>query len=149
MPRSKLRNMLVRNVMKRDVITAKPDLTLREAAKIMTKFRIGSLVIAENHELKGIVTGTDILKAIAQGKDVDTVLVKEIMSSPVKTIDPSADLEDAVDIMVKNKIKRLVVVEGGKIVGIITASDILAIEPKLIEHLSNLMSLRLPGYSGG
>jgi len=141
--------MLVRNVMKRDVITAKPDLTLREAAKIMTKFRIGSLVIAENHELKGIVTGTDILKAIAQGKDVDTVLVKEIMSSPVKTIDPSADLEDAVDIMVKNKIKRLVVVEGGKIVGIITASDILAIEPKLIEHLSKLMSLRLPGYSGG
>ncbi len=141
--------MLVRNVMKRDVITAKQDLTLREAAKIMTELRIGSLVITEDHELKGIVTGTDILKAIARGKDVDTVLVKEIMSSPVKTIEPSADLEDAVDIMVKNKIKRLVVVEGGKIVGIITASDILAIEPKLIEHLSKLMSLRLPGYSGG
>ena len=97
-------NMLVRNVMKRDVVTAKPNLTLREAAKIMTELKIGSLVIAEDHELKGIVTGTDILKAIARGKDVDTVLVKEIMSSPVKTIEPSADLEDAVDIMVKNKI---------------------------------------------
>ncbi|MCD6371687.1 MAG: CBS domain-containing protein [Candidatus Aenigmarchaeota archaeon] len=135
--------------MKRDVVTAKPTLSLREAAKVMTDLGIGSLVIVEDEELMGIVTGTDILKAISAGKDVNTTLVRDIMSKPVKTVDPSCDIEDAVEIMTKHKIKRLVVVENDKIVGIVTASDILSIEPKLIEHLSKLISIRLPGYSGG
>jgi len=141
--------MLVRNVMNRNVIVAKPELTLREASQVMTKFHIGSLVITEGEKILGIVTTTDIIKCIAENKDVDNTKLGEIMSSPVLTIDPDKTIEDAVEIMTKNKIKRLVVTEGDKIVGIITASDIISIEPALIEKLSKLISFRLPGYSGG
>ncbi len=141
--------MLVRNVMKRSVVVSKPNINLREASKVMAEMNIGSIVVAENDKPIGIVTSTDILKALSENKNVDEVQVKDIMSKPVITIDPSKKIEDAVDLMVKNKIKRLVVTENEKIVGIITASDIVAIEPKLLEELSKLMSFKLPGYSGG
>ena len=135
--------------MKKSVVVSSPEINLRKASKIMAEMNIGSLVIVENEKPIGIVTSTDILKAISENKDVDSTLVKQIMSSPVITIDPSQTLEEAVEIMVKNNIKRLVVLEGEKIVGIISASDIISVEPKLIQQLSKLMVLKLPGYSGG
>ncbi|OYT42615.1 MAG: CBS domain-containing protein [Candidatus Aenigmarchaeota archaeon ex4484_224] len=141
--------MLVRNVMNKRVITCSKDLSLREASKVMVEMNIGSLLVVENEKPIGIITSTDILKAISNNLDLDKVKVEQIMSTPVITIDPSEDLEKAVEIMVKNNIKRLAVVEGEKIVGIITASDIIAIEPKLINQLAQLMTLKLPGYSGG
>ncbi len=141
--------MLVRNAMRRNVIVADPSLTLKEASKVMTKLNIGSLVITKENKLLGIVTSTDILKCIAEDKDVEKTTVEMIMSKPVITIDPDKKIEEAVDVMLKNKIKRLVVTENEKIIGIITASDIISIEPKLIEQLSQLISLKLPGYSGG
>ena len=141
--------MIVRNVMHKDVVTIRPNLSLREASKIMSKFGIGSLVVVEDENLVGIITSTDIIKAIAEGKDVDNTLVSEVMSKDVITVDPDESLEEAVEKMMERNIKRLPVVEGGKLVGIITASDIIVVEPKLIEGIANLLSLKLPGYKGG
>jgi CBS domain-containing protein len=142
--------MLVRHVMNRSVVTAKLNTTLKEAAAVMSKLNIGSLIILGNEgEISGIITSTDILKAIASGKDVETTLVEEVMSKPVITIEPDKSVEDAVNIMLEHKIKKLPVVEEGKLVGIITASDIITIEPKLIENIATLISLKLPGYKGG
>jgi len=141
--------MLVRHVMNRKVVTAKLNTTLREAAAVMSKLNIGSLIIVEDEKISGIITSTDILKAIANGKDVETTLVEEIMSKPVIAIDPDKKVEDAVNIMLEHKIKKLPVVEEDKLIGIITASDIIAIEPKLIENIASLISLKLPGYKGG
>jgi CBS domain-containing protein len=142
--------MLVRHVMNRNVVTAKLNITLREAAAVMSKLNIGSLIILdENEKISGIVTSTDILKAIAAGKDVEETLVEEVVSKPVITIEPDKSIEDAVNIMLEHKIKKLPVVEEGKLVGIITASDIITIEPKLIENIAALISLKLPGYRGG
>lgn len=141
--------MIVRNVMHKDVVTVRPNLSLREASKIMSKFGIGSLVVVEDENLVGIITSTDIIKAVAEGKDVDQTLVNEVMSKDVITVDPDESLEEAVEKMMEKNIKRLPVVEGGKLVGIITASDIIVVEPKLIEGIANLLSLKLPGYKGG
>jgi len=141
--------MIVRNVMHKDVVTIRPNLSLREASKIMSKFGIGSLVVVEDENLVGIITSTDIIKAVAEGKDVDQTLVSEVMSKDVITVDPDESLEEAVEKMMERNIKRLPVVEGGKLVGIITASDIIVVEPKLIEGIANLLSLKLPGYKGG
>lgn len=141
--------MIVRNVMHKDVVTIRPNLSLREASKIMSKFGIGSLVVVEDENLVGIITSTDIIKAIAEGKDVDNTLVSEVMSKDVITVDPDESLEEAVEKMMERNIKRLPVVEGGKLIGIITASDIIVVEPKLIEGIANLLSLKLPGYKGG
>ena len=135
--------------MHKDVVTVRPNLSLREASKIMSKFGIGSLVVVEDENLVGIITSTDIIKAVAEGKDVDNTLVSEVMSKDVITVDPDESLEEAVEKMMEKNIKRLPVVEGGKLVGIITASDIIVVEPKLIEGIANLLSLKLPGYKGG
>lgn len=141
--------MLVKQVMNRRVVTASPDITLKEASKVMSKLHIGSLVIVSESKIVGILTSTDILKSIANEKDPETTLAREVMSKDVKTIDPNTELDEAVLTMVTNKIKRLPVVSEGKIVGIITASDIIVVEPKLIAKLAALLSLKIPGYSGG
>lgn len=141
--------MLVKHVMNRSVVTAKPNVTIREASEVMYKFRIGSLIVMSDEEILGIVTSTDILKAISENKDVDETKIEDIMSRKIITINSEAELEEAVNLMMEKKIKRLPVLENNKLVGILTASDIMVVEPKLIESIADLISLKLPGYKGG
>ena len=141
--------MIVRHIMQKRVVTAKPTVTLREACEVMSKLHIGSLVVVEDDKIAGIITSTDVMRAVAEGNDPDKTQIGDIMSKNVITITPDTTLEEAVETMMKNKIKRLPVVEGDKIVGIITASDIIVVEPKLVEGIANLLSLKLPGYKGG
>ena len=141
--------MLVKDVMNKNVVVAKSDVTIKEASKVMSQYKIGSLVILKGNEIKGIITDTDIVNAIAKDKDVDSTIMEQIMSKKVMTIDPEQTIEEAVDIMMKHKISRLPVVEEGKIKGIITATDIIVVEPKLIESIASLISLKLPGLRGG
>jgi CBS domain-containing protein len=140
--------MQVRDVMNKNVIVGKKELTVKEASEVMSKMHIGSLIITEDQKILGILTSTDILKSIASEKKLDITLVEEIMTKNVLTIDPEADVEAAVDIMMKNKIKKLPVVSEDKIVGIVTASDIIVVEPKLIAVIASLVSLKTP-YAGG
>lgn len=141
--------MIVRDVMNKDVMTAESEITVKEAAKIMSQHHVGSLVILKKEEIVGIVTERNILVAVAEGKDAELTTVEEIMSKNVITVAPDKTIEDAVNIMVEHKIKKLPVVDAGKLIGIITASDIAVVEPKLIEGIVNLLSIKLPGYRGG
>jgi len=141
--------MLVREVMNKNVITVKPDVTIKEAAGIMSNYHIGSLVVLENNKLLGILTERNVLVSVADGKDPELTTVEEVMTKKVITIDPSKTIEDAVALMIEHNIKKLPVVDGDKLVGIITASDIIVVEPKLIEGIAKLISINLPGYRGG
>jgi CBS domain-containing protein len=141
--------MLVKDVMNKNVVVAKSDVTIREATKVMNKFRIGSLVVLKEEEIAGIATERNVLEAVANGKDLDATPIEEIMTKNVVVIDPDETVEAAVDLMVQHKIKKLPVVEDKKLKGIITASDIVVVEPKLIASVANLISMKLPGYSGG
>jgi CBS domain-containing protein len=141
--------MLVREVMNRNVVITKPDANLREAAKQMNQHHIGSLVVVDEEKIVGILTERNILIAIAEGKDPEDTQVKDVMREKVVTIEPDKMVEDAVELMTKNRIKKLPVVESGKLVGIITCSDIAVVEPKLIEAIANLVSIKLPGFRGG
>jgi len=134
--------------MNKNVIVGKKDLTIKEASEVMAKLRIGSLIITEGKKITGIITSTDILKAIANDKKSEVTLVEDIMSKKVLTIHPEKKIEDAVDMMIKKKIKKLPVVSENKIVGMVTASDIIVVEPKMISTIASLLSLRTP-YSGG
>jgi len=135
--------------MNRNVVVAKPEVNIKEASNVMTKFHIGSLVISDSKKIFGILTGSDILKAIASGRDVEKTLIDNVMSKRVMTIEPDKDIEEAVELMLRNRIKKLPVVDKGKLIGIITASDIVAIEPKLLANLASLLSVKIPSYAGG
>lgn len=141
--------ILVKDVMKRNVIVAKPEINIREMSQVMSKFHIGCLVIVEKGKTVGVVTERDILNSIANGMNPDKTMAKDIMTKNVITIEPDNSIDDAVELMTKNRIKKLPVVKNGKLVGIVTASDIIIVEPKLIESIANLISIKLPGYEGG
>ena len=99
--------------------------SVSEAARLMDERSIGSVLIEENGRVIGIMTERDILrKIVAKGKNPDRVKVKEIMNDPVITIDANEDIFEASKIMDEKKIRRLVVVENGQIVGKITANSI-------------------------
>lgn len=114
--------MKVKDIMKKDVIIIEPEITLKEAARIMSKKNIGSLAIVNKKEIAGIITERDILKNIdALNKKVSSFMTKKVIS-----IDSYKHIEIAADLMSHNKIKRILVTEGDKLKGIITATDIIA-----------------------
>lgn len=141
--------MMVKDVMNTNVVVAKSEATIREASEVMNKYNIGSLVVVKEGGIAGIITEHNVLESVAAGKDPDDTKVSEVMSPDVVTVAPDATIEQAVDLMVQHKIKKLPVVEGEKLLGIVTASDIIVVEPKLVASIADLISIKLPAYSGG
>jgi len=128
-----VKKVIVKEAMKVNPITVKPDITVKEAAKIMKNKRIGNCIVADKKPV-GIVTESDIIKkVVAEGLDAGKVLVKDIMTTPIIVIDPYVDIEEAMRTMSKCNIRRLPVVEKGKLVGIITQKDVLRLSPMLLE----------------
>lgn len=131
--------MLVKEIMNTDVKTIGPDATIQEAAKRMDELNIGCFVVTENDHMAGIITERDLLKkVVAKAKDSSRLKVKDVMVKRVIMIDPEADVSDAVDVMNQHGIKKLPVLHGSNLVGIITATDIVNAQPKMIESLSEL-----------
>jgi len=118
--------MKVKEVMK-NVKTVLAGSSVRDAARKMNESRIGCLVVINGKKLMGIVTERDILsKVTANDKIPSRMKVSEIMTSKVITVNPDSFIDDAVYLMIKNKIKKLPVMEDGELVGILTATDIVA-----------------------
>lgn len=135
--------LLVRDVMARNVKTIRTDDTVLEAVSKMNKFRIGSVVVTNNGRPVGIVTERNILERIVEPRlDPMIVRVKEIMSSPVITIESNAGLDEAVQIMVKKSIKKLPVTEGGKVTGILSTTDIVRSSPTRLGILEELLRVK-------
>jgi CBS domain-containing protein len=129
----------VRDVMVREVITVDENSTVKEAVDIMNEFQIGSLIVLERGKAMGIVTERDFLRRVMAGaKNVVDTKVKEIMTTPLVVVEPSTDLEGAVNLMFQNKIKKLAVVDANKLVGIVTLTDIARFQPQMIRMLKQL-----------
>ena len=116
--------MEIREVMIKNVATVGAGALVPEASKIMSEREIGSIVVVEEGKPIGIATERDFLKRVlAKDKDPRTVKIGEVMSSPVITISPKSSVADAIALMRKKNVRRLVVVEGEKVVGIVTSKD--------------------------
>lgn len=127
----------VRDAMTGKVLTATPNTSVAKAAKAMAERGIGSIVIVKDKKPVGILTERDLLmKIVSADIKASTVRVGKIMSAPVTLIGPDADMIEAARLMARNKIRRLPVVERGRLIGIITTSDITAISPELAEVMS-------------
>jgi len=126
---------LVEDIMSKDVVTINPEASMAEAAKIMGAKHIGSLIVEVKGKPQGIVTERDLLsKVLAKGKDPETVSVREVMSSPLATIGSTATIKETAQTMISRK-GRLAVFRGEKLVGIVTASDLIKSLPESPETL--------------
>ena len=108
----------------RHIISAEVGRTIRSAVKTMVRNDLGSLVITEDGQPAGIVTERDIMKSIGYGKVNLDSEVGKIMSKPLISVASDATLGKAADIMIKQKVRRLLVKENTEYVGIITQRDL-------------------------
>ncbi len=132
--------MIVRDVMSRNVKTVRPDDTVHQAVQKMVKFDIGSVIVINSGRPVGIVTDTNILQRIVEPRlDPATVWVKDIMTSPLTTVDENTPLEEAARIMAEKKINRLPVLRNGKLVGLLSSSDIVKASPTQLSILEELL----------
>ena len=116
---------VVKNIMTREVITIDSDRNIVDAAKLMTSNQISSLIVEKDHNPVGIISERDFVRKVCS-KDLRSseVLVSEIMSNISITAEPDTPLEVAVQRMINHRIRRLPVIEKGKIVGIVTVTDL-------------------------
>ncbi len=113
----------VKDLMTKEPVTIDASKTVIEAAVLMSQNNVGDLVIMENNMPVGIVTERDLVRRVlAVGKPTDTRLL-EVMSTPLRMIDPEAPIKEAARRMISKGIRRLVVIKDNKLVGIITATD--------------------------
>lgn len=132
----------VKEVMTEKVITTDIEESALKVGKEMIKHNVGSIIVTKNDEAVGIITERDMVKnIIAKNKKTENVSASMLMSSPLIMIKPSTNVIDASKIMSKANVRRLVVMQNGKIVGIITDRDLLTIAPGLNTILSDLIEM--------
>ena len=135
--------LLVRDIMMRNVKTVRTDDTVLAAVSKMNKFRIGSVIVTNNGRPVGIITERNILQRIVEPRlDPTVVRAKDIMSSPLITVDAHAAVEEAAQIMARKQVKKLPIVEGGRVVGVISTSDIVRTSPTQLGILEELLRVR-------
>jgi CBS domain-containing protein len=119
----------VREVMTAEVVTVSPSTKVGEAARQLRDLNVGSLPVVDRQELVGIVTDRDItIRVTADGLNPDEVMVKDVMTANPTTISPDQTVAEASKVMSQQQVRRLPVVENGKLAGILALGDV-AIDP--------------------
>jgi CBS domain-containing protein len=132
--------VLVRDVMSKEVKVVRPDTTVKEVVATMNKFDIGSIIVVQSDRPVGIITERDILRRLVEPcLAPETLTARQIMTSPVITISETADIEETAKLMARKKVKRLPVMNNGKLVGMITYTDIVAKVPTMLSMLEELL----------
>lgn len=135
----------VEDIMVEDVITVDSDVPVMEAVKLMNENEIGCLVVTRRGKNVGIITERDLLKRIiAKLRDPTKTKVRQIMTKPLIMVDPDMDLEDATKLMFKRNIKKLPVIEGGNLVGLVSLTDIARFQPQMMKILKRLSAQQAP-----
>ncbi|MGD8707281.1 MAG: CBS domain-containing protein [Nitrosopumilaceae archaeon] len=118
------KSITVKDIMTKSVISVDSGIVVNEAAKMMEDAKVGAVIVMENNTPVGIVTDRDFaVKIVAHAYQITTP-VKQIMSSPLISIDPDETVLMAADLMYSRDIRKLPVIDNNKVVGIITATDL-------------------------
>jgi len=135
--------MLVRDVMSSPVFTIDGDSSVEEAARLMEEHELGGIIVTGKEEKPlGIITERDLVKRVlAKNAKASKLAAKEVMTSPLITIDPDRTLAEAARRMSDLKVRRLGVMYKGNLVGVVSSKDILAITPELIEIIQEKAKL--------
>ena len=114
----------VKDIMTKTVITIDANRTVTEATALMTEKNVSNLIVMDNNTPKGIVTERDFVRKVLAKNKPSTTKISEIMSTPLRVIDPDAPIKEAARKMIRKGIRRLPVMQDNKLVGIITTTDI-------------------------
>jgi len=139
--------MKVSEIMTKATVTDAAQDSLAEAAARMWNAQTGSLLVMEGEHLLGIVTERDVLRAIAHGMDPNQVPVKDLMRTDVITVGPQTTLKEAAKLMATKWIRHLPVVEGSRVVGILSQRDLTGVlaealhEPEALHQLVEASAL--------
>lgn len=128
----------VEEFMKKDIVQVTPETSVEKTAEVMAAEHVDSAVVADDKKIIGIVTEKDLArKVVAKGVNTQKITARDIMTIELVTIEPQKSLYEAMILLNKKKIKHLPVVKDNNIIGIITAMDILRIQPSYMEILAN------------
>ncbi len=134
--------MPVKEIMTRDVVTVDIKSDVRALARKMLAHNVGSLIVTDINQPVGIITERDIVKKIvSRNLKPDEISIKDLMTTPLITIPSSEDVNDIMHKMVKLEIRRLPVVENGKLVGIVTDTDLIAFSAEMGNIFSDLIKM--------
>ena len=139
--------MSIRSVMRRrGIIKAAPDATVRKVAKLMAARNAGAVLVLDGERLVGIFTERDVVfRVTARDLDARTTRLADVMTADPRTVDPGRTFGYALALMHENGFRHLPVVEGGKVVGIVSARS--AMDPDLEQFRAE--SLRREGFANG
>jgi len=136
-------SLKVEDVMVEDVVTVEEDVTVKKAVELMNKYEIGCLIVTKRGKPIGIVTERDMLtRILAESRSAQKTRIVDIMSRPLIVADPNMDIEEAARLMFKMRVKKLPVVSNGKLVGLVTLTDIARFQPQVIKLLKKLQDLK-------
>ncbi len=126
----------VEDAMTKKLVKVCPDDSVIDVAKKMYEKDIGSMLVCDDKKLIGLITSEDLVKRIiVPNKDANKLKAKDVMSKSLVTTSSDEDLAEAIRIMIDKGVQRLPVVDGQKLVGILTDGDILRMAPHLVESL--------------
>jgi len=115
----------IRDIMEKNVVTIEDDKTALDAAQLISEKDVSFLVIMKNNIPIGVLSESDFVKRLAaDDKKASEVIVSEIMSSNFRWVEPETEIEDAIQKMLNNNIRRLVILDNSKLVGVITQTDL-------------------------
>jgi CBS domain-containing protein len=119
----RMMTMKIKEIMTTEVRAVSANDSISEAANIMKQLDVGAVPVLDNHLLVGIITDRDlVLRAVAEGKNSDE-RVSTIMTKNITTVSPDTDVHKAADLMASQQIRRLPIVDNGRLVGIVSIGD--------------------------
>ena len=115
----------IRDIMEKNVVTIDDDKTALDAARLISEKDVSFLVIMKNNIPIGVLSESDFVKRLAaDDKKASEVIVSEIMSSNFRWVEPETEIEDAIQKMLNNNVRRLVILDNNKLAGVITQTDL-------------------------
>ena len=115
----------IRDIMEKDVITIENNKTAQDAAKIIAEKDISFLVIMNEGSPQGVLSESDFVRKVAaENRKASEIKISEIMSYKFRSVGPTTTIEDAIQKMLNNNIRRLIIIDDEKLVGVITQTDL-------------------------